>query len=153
MSKLVDKGFTISCGNNEDDDFFQKWVEYIKPKHGLTKTEQRVLAEILRHRYILSKSINDEALLEETFLNKIHRDAIRSSLKMSGPQFNGIMGKLRDLKILVQNKYTEMYKMNPNFIVTPNDSGSFKLLMVFNYDVNAFKEDKGETGSRVQSDS
>lgn len=147
MSKVIDKGFFVNCGDSEYDDFFEKWIEYTKPKHSLTRTEQRVLAGLLRHRYELLNETNSDKKADELFLKKEHRDYVRASLGMSGPQFNGIISKLKDLRILTQNKNTEQYKMDPNFIVTPDKSGSFKLLMVFKYSLDAPKKDKEKANS------
>lgn len=151
--KFIDKAFIIPCSSNDSKDFFGAWVEYLKPKHHLTETEQKVLAAILRHRDELSKSISDESILEEVCLNKVNRDRIKKTLGMSAPQFNGIMGKLREHKILSQSKITELYRINPNFIPKLDGSGDFKLMLIFKYSDGQVNQETGSGGIQSESDS
>lgn len=149
--KLIDKAFIIPCSSSDSKDFFGAYVEYLKPKHHLTETEQKVLAAILRHRHELSKSISDDILLEEVCLNKVNRERIKKTLGMSAPQFNGIMGKLRERKILSQSKITELYRINPNFIPKFDGSGDFKLMLIFKYGDGQTDQGTGSEGVQPEA--
>lgn len=143
----VNKILAIDC-NGEENDFFIKWMEYLAPKHHLTKTEQRYLAACLRQRYQLSKSITDEELLDETTLNDTYRAKIKQELGMSTQQIQNIIAKLKKLKILIPRNHPfserlSYYKISPSFIPDYDDSKEFLLLLVF-------KNGEGNTGASSQ---
>ena len=140
----VNKILAVDC-YGEEDDFFIKWMEYLAPKHHLTKTEQRYLAACLRQRYQLSKSITDEELLDETTLNDTYRAKIKQELGMSTQQIQNIIAKLKKLKILIPRNHPfserlSYYKISPSFIPDYDDSKEFLLLLVF-------KNGEGNTGA------
>ena len=143
----VNKILAVDC-NGEESDFFIKWMEYLAPKHHLTKTEQRYLAACLRQRYQLSKSITDEELLDETTLNDTYRAKIKQELGMSTQQIQNIIAKLKKLKILIPRNHPfserlSYYKISPSFIPDYDDSKEFLLLLVF-------KNGEGNTGASSQ---
>ena len=143
----VNKILAVDC-YGEENDFFIKWMEYLAPKHHLTKTEQRYLAACLRQRYQLSKSITDEELLDETTLNDTYRAKIKQELGMSTQQIQNIIAKLKKLKILIPRNHPfserlSYYKISPSFIPDYDDSKEFLLLLVF-------KNGEGNTGASSQ---
>ena len=135
------KVLTIPCTPSDEKDFFLRWVEYLRPRHGLTPTEQKVLAACLRHRYELSKSITDPVVLEETCLNEANREKLKQELGMSSPQLTGVLASLKNAKVIAPknklNGRAEYYKIAPSFIPDIDDSGEFKLLLVFKYKSDA----------------
>ena len=121
---------------NEYDDFFDKWIEYLTPKHHLTKAEQRLLASCLRTRHELSKVINDENVLDETCLNETYRLKIKKETGLSNQQFLNLIGRLKKLKILIPryapfSEKIAYYKISPSFIPPFVDGEEFKLLILF----------------------
>lgn len=135
MMKL-NKALQVEYNNSEENDFFSLWIEYLAPKHHLTKSEQKFLAACLKQRYILSKDITDETLLDETALNDAHRAKIRKDLNISAQQMQNVIAKLKKLHILVPRNFPfsdklSYYKISPSFIPNYNDGEDFKLLFIF----------------------
>jgi hypothetical protein len=78
--KQVNKVLLIPYSSSEDNDFFAKWVEFLKPIHHLTNKEQLVLAAILRYRNELSKDVSNEKILDELSLNMSARNKLKDIL-------------------------------------------------------------------------
>ena len=132
----LNKVLLVNCNPNGEDDFFSFWIEYLAPKHHLTKSEQKFLAACLRQRYQLSKGISDEILLDETALNETYRTKIRQELKISTQQMQNVIAKLKKLHILIPRNFPfsnklSYYKINPNFIPNYDENEDFKLLLLF----------------------
>lgn len=137
---------------NDREDFFDKWIEYLTPKHHLTKSEQNLLAACIRTRHELSKVISDENILDETCLNDTYRSKIKKELDLSNQQFLNLIGRLKKLKILIPryapfSEKVAYYKISPSFIPPYVDGEEFKLLLLF-------KDARGniQTGSERVSD-
>lgn len=121
---------------SEHEDFFDKWIEYLTPKHHLTKAEQKLLAACLRTRHELRKVIRDENVLDETCLNETYRSKIKQDLGLSNQQFLNLIGRLKKLKILIPryapfSEKVAYYKISPSFIPPYIDGEEFKLLLLF----------------------
>lgn len=119
-----------------ENDFFSAWVEYLGPKHHLTKSEQKFLAACLRQRYELSKGITDENVLDETALNEIYRTKIRKDLGISTQQMQNVIAKLKKLHILIPRNFPfsdklSYYKIAPSFIPNYDETKDFLLLLLF----------------------
>ena len=130
----INKILTVDC--NGENDFFSAWIEYLAPKHHLTKSEQKFLAACLRQRYELSKGINDENVLDETALNEIYRTKIRKELNISTQQMQNVITKLKKMHILIPRNFPfsdklSYYKIAPDFIPNYNENEPFLLLLVF----------------------
>ncbi len=130
----VHKILLVDC--NSDGDFFDKWIEYLRPRHHLTKSEQKFLAACLRTRHHLSKVISDENVLDETCLNENYREKIKVELGISNLQFLNLISQLKKLKILIPryqpfSEKVAYYKISPSFIPNYKDGEDFKILIVF----------------------
>ena len=130
----VQKILPVDCSGEKD--FFDLWIEYLAPKHHLTKSEQKFLAACLRQRYELSKGISDENVLDETALNEIYRTKIRKELNISTQQMQNVIAKLKKLHILIPRNFPfsdklSYYKIAPSFIPSYKEDESFLLLLVF----------------------
>ena len=113
---------------DKENNFFKYWFEFLKPFHGLTNREIEVVAAFTRQRYNLSKVIKDSTLLDKVVMGEDIRRQVKEECGLSVPYFQVIMGKLRDNKLIVDNK------LNPKYI--PNvieEDGNFKLLLLFNF--------------------
>ena len=142
----INKILTVNCGG--EDDFFSAWIEYLAPKHHLTKSEQKFLAACLRQRYELSKGITDENLLDETALNETYRTKIRNDLNISTQQMQNVITKLKKLHILIPRNFPfsdklSYYKIAPDFIPPYNETEDFLLLLLF-------KNGKADIGASSQ---
>jgi hypothetical protein len=135
--KLANKVLLIPYSpTSEDKDFFVRWVELLKPIHNLTKTEQSVLAAILRSRHQLSKNVTDTNLLDEMCLNYSNRARIKEFLNISSQQLNYILSKIKDKGILSPvlkiNGRIDYFKINPIFIPSLiEEDKQYKVLLVF----------------------
>lgn len=144
---IVNKTLTVDCSG--DKDFFDLWVEYLTPKHQLTKTEQKFLAACLRNRHELSKGITDTELLDATCMNEVYRAKIREEIGFSMQQAQNVISKLKKLKIFVARKYpftdkVQYYKIAPSLIPNYKDNKDFALVLLFsNGDKNTGSSSKG----------
>ena len=132
----LNKVLGVNYNTEEDNDFFSLWIEYLGPKHHLTKSEQKFLAACLRQRHELSKSITDENLLDETTLNETYRTKIRQDLDISAQQMQNVIIKLKKLHILIPRNFPfseklSYYKINPQFIPNFKEDEDFTLLLLF----------------------
>ena len=146
----INKILTVDCSGEKD--FFDLWIEYLAPKHRLTKSEQRFLAACLRQRYELSKGITDENVLDETALNEIYRTKIRKNLDISAQQMQNVIVKLKKLHILIPRNFPfsdklSYYKIAPSFIPPYKEDEDFLLLLLFKHG----KADTGTSSQGVQS--
>lgn len=106
--------------------FFRFWIEFLQPFHHLTGRECDVLTEILKERYTLSKKINDIDILNKVLMSDETKKKIREACDMSLPHFQVIMGKLKKVGIISDNK------VNPRFIPNVREGeNSFQLLLLF----------------------
>lgn len=142
----VQKILPVDC--SRDKDFFDLWIEYLAPKHHLTKSEQKFLSACLRQRHELSKGISDENVLDETALNEIYRTKIRKDLNISVQQMQNVITKLKKLHILIPRNFPfsdklSYYKIAPSFIPSYKDNEPFLLLLVF-------KNGETDTGASSQ---
>ena len=81
---------------------------------------------IQREQIIMLKKINDIDILDKVLMSDETKKKIREACDMSLPHFQVIMGKLKKVGIISDNK------VNPRFI--PNvreDENSFQLLLLF----------------------
>jgi hypothetical protein len=106
--------------------FFRFWFEFLKPFHKLTDREIDVITAFTYERYLLSKVVSDEDILDKVVMSEDSKKKIREEYKVTPAYFQVIMGKLRRNGLIVNNK------INPRFI--PNiteDNGPFKLMLLF----------------------
>lgn len=111
------------------DKFFRVWCEFLRPLHHLTDREMDVFAAILKKRYIMSKSISDEDLLDQVVLSKEIKIEYRNELNLSIQHFNCVMKRLKDSKVVDSNN-----RINKRIIPKLNEGVSgFELLLNFEF--------------------
>ena len=111
-----------SLSNN----FFRYWFMFLEPYHKLTDREIDVITSFVKHRYELSKVINDNDILDKVTMSEDTKRKVREECNITLPHFQVIMGKLRKNKVIIDGK------INPKFI--PNikeETGTFQLLFLF----------------------
>lgn len=111
------------------DKFFRYWFEFLKPFHRLTNREMDVMTAFVKKRFYLGKDINNNELLDKVLLSDEIKKEVREECGISVTHFQVIMGKIRDNRLIVDNKVNPRYI--PNIIV---EDGNFKLLLLFNFD-------------------
>lgn len=111
--------------------FFERWLEFLAPFHTLTNREREVAACFLKHRYILSKAITDNDVLDRVVMSEETKKKVREECNITTSYFQVIMGKFKQTKFIVDNK------INPKLIPKgiSKDDTSFQLLL--NFDLNA----------------
>ena len=111
-------------------EFFKKWLEFILPFHHMTPKEMDIVSAYLYKRYQLSAAIKDNDLLDRVTMGSDFRDEVRSLCDMSLNQFQVLLCKLRKRGIFVNDRIYP--KLIPN-LVSDNTTGSFKLLLLFDF--------------------
>lgn len=91
------------------DTVFKNWFIFLKPLHSLTEREIDVAASFMKQRYLLSKSITDEDLLDKIVMNEDTKRVVREDCQITLPHFQVIMGKLRKSGIIVDNVLSPRY--------------------------------------------
>ena len=119
-----------------DGSFFRYWLEFLAPFHTLTAREMDIAANFLKQRYVLSKAVKDDALLDKIVMSEEIKRKIKAECQVTNPHFQVIMGKLRKSKIIVDDK------LNPKFIPKNIEEGdkSFQLLLYFDLDEESIQE-------------
>lgn len=118
----------ISIPSSLDGSFFKFWFEFLKPFHNLTAREIDVIASLTKQRFILSKVVKDDNILDKVVFSDDIKAKVREECNMSLAHFQVILGRLRERKIITDDK------INPRFI--PNikeEDGNFRLLLLFDF--------------------
>lgn len=109
-----------------EDNFFELWFVFLKPFHNLTNKEIKLISELVKHRYHLSKVIKDPDILDQVTLGEETRRKVRESCGLTPAHFHLLFSSLKKNKMIVDNK------INPKFI--PNittENGYFQLTLLF----------------------
>lgn len=123
MKGKIDSVIKIPCTL---DSFFRYWFEFLKPLHNLTQREIDVASELVKHRYLLSKAITDEAILDKMSLSTDTRKQIMQECDLPPRYFNVVMSNLKKNKVIVDGR------INPKFIPRiVEDKDNFQLLLLF----------------------
>lgn len=108
--------------------FFKYWVEFLRPIHKIAPRDVEVMAMFLYKRYLLSKVITDESILDTTLFSKKVKKEIREELNIPPNYFTVIMKHLRDKKAIVGDK------INPKFVPRLDDKAEdYKLIVQFSF--------------------
>ena len=117
----------ITIPTSTEGKFFKYWFEFLRPFHKLTDREIDVIASFTKHRYNLSKVIQDQEILDKVTMGEDTKRKIREECNITQAHFQVIMTKLKKSKVI------ENGKINPRFIPRlDGDSKNFQLLLSFN---------------------
>lgn len=112
-----------------ENGFFKYWFEFLRPFHKLTDKEIEVMACLVKHRYLLSKSIISNELLDQISMNEDTKRKVREECGLSQTYFQILMSKLKKRNMIVNGI------INPKFIPRIEEgSDNFQLLLSFNLD-------------------
>lgn len=126
MNNKYDKAVRIPC--RLSDDFFKYWLLFIQPLHSLTPKIIDVAACLLKNRYLLSKSIIDDNILNKFLMGTEMKEKMLSELKIPVTSYNVALNKLKKAGFLVDGK------IEPKFIpVIKPDAKSFNFLLYFDF--------------------
>lgn len=110
-----------------DSDFFKDWCVFLRPFINLTPKEIEVMASFLKHRWELSKSISDPAILDTMVMSESTLKKVMEDCHITKQHFYVIMNTLRKKKIFNDGIINE--KLIPN--IREDNSGCFQLLILF----------------------
>lgn len=96
-----------------DGDFFRVWVDFLKPVHDLTKREMDVLALYLKERYLLTKKVKDEKMVDEILMNDDTRKKIREQCGIKPRHINVVLSAFRKKGVIKNNRF--FLKLIPSF--------------------------------------
>lgn len=107
--------------------FFKWWCIFLRPFINLTNREIDVIAEFLRQRFELSKSISDPAILDTMVMADETKRKVIEACNITQQHFYVVMSNLRKNKVITGNI------INPRLIpnVRKDDNGVFQLLILF----------------------
>lgn len=116
----------ITIPTSIEGSFFRFWFEFLKPFHKLTDKEMDVIASFVKHRYLLSKVVSDQEVLNRLTMSDDTKRKVREDCNISQAHFQVIMTKLKRSKVI------ENGRINPKFIPKlDKDSNNCQLLLSF----------------------
>jgi hypothetical protein len=127
VTNLIEIGTNSKLKMSPDGDFFRTWVDFLKPVHKLTDGEMNVLAEYLKYRYELSKSITDPEIVDNILMSGDTRKVIRTRCGIKTKHLNVIINKFRKNGVLLKNG-----KIYPKLIPSHSKEGA-GLMIYFNF--------------------
>lgn len=110
-----------------EGNFFKFWVEFLEPFHHMKSREKDVAAALLRERYLLSKVISDDAVLDKITLSLDTKKKIMKEYNLSSSNFHVVLTKLRKANFIKDNRINE--KFIPDGI--DEEDSSYRLLLNF----------------------
>lgn len=113
--------------------FFRYWLEFLAPFHKLTAREIDIAASYIKQRYLLSRAIKDEDLLDRVTMSEETKRIIMKECNITSSHLQVVMGKLKKAKILIDGR------INPKFIPKnlSDEDKSFQLLLYFDLDAES----------------
>lgn len=139
----LDKVIQIPC--KLSGNFFYTWLTFFTPLHKLTPSVVKIAAEILKHRYILSKSITDMNILDKYLMsNEEIRNDIIKSCEISLSNYHVGVGKLRTAGFFVGRN------VNPK-LVPPIKEGKPDVNLLFMFKLQDMEEN--QDGQDIQKGS
>lgn len=107
--------------------FFKWWCIFLRPFINLTNRETDVIAEFLKQRWELSKSISDPAILDTMLMSNDTKRKVIEACHISPQNFYVVMSNLRKSNVIVGDI------INPRLVpnIRQDDNGCFQLLILF----------------------
>jgi hypothetical protein len=112
--------------------FFKAWLEVLKPLHHLTDREMDLLAEFLKRRYLLQRTILDKDMVDMVLMSRNSKKAIRETCNVSTVYFQKMMVTFKARGIIIEDSNIRGGKINPRYIPTlKEDDKSIGILFIF----------------------
>lgn len=105
--------------------FFRYWFEFLRPIHNLTTKEIEVTSALLKRRFMLSRVVKDQDILDQVLFNDESKSIIKKECGISTTYYQVLIGALKRKKIIINNKF------NPKYIPNLINGDQFKLLLLF----------------------
>lgn len=124
MEKKANNVARVPC--SLDSKFFNYWFEFLKPFHKLAKREIDVIASLVKQRYILSKAIKDEDILDRVTMSESTKKKVMEECNITSKHLQVVLGKLKKNNVIVDGKINSKYIPN-----IKEENGFFQLLILF----------------------
>lgn len=126
-AKLSKPNNIVTVPTAEGVEFFKWWCVFLRPFINLTNREIDVVANFLKQRWELSKSISDPAILDTMVMSEITKNKVIEDCNITQQHFYVVMSNLRKNNVIVNNT------INPRLIpnIRKDDNGCFQLLILF----------------------
>jgi hypothetical protein len=127
VRKIPKPNNVVTVPTSLDTGFFKWWCVFLRPFVNLTNREIDVISCFLKHRWELSKSVSDPALLDVVTMSEEVKEKVRDECGINLQHFYVVMSNLRKNKVIVNNI------INPRLIpnIRKDDNGYFQLLILF----------------------
>lgn len=125
--KLPKPNNIITIPVEKEYDFFHWWCIFLRPIVNLTNREIDVVASFLRQRWELSKSISDQAILDEMVMSDATKRKVMDECGISLQHFYVVMSNLRKSKIIDKGKIHP--RLIPN--IRQDSDDYFQLMILF----------------------
>lgn len=111
--------FRIPCSSMEE--FYSLYIDFLTPIHKLTAKNKQILLAFLMLRYELSKSITNEALLDEVLMNEDSKAKIKEKCDLKGNYLQVAMFTLAQQNVLIKTLSNDSrkkykYRINPRIL-------------------------------------
>lgn len=110
-----------------DSDFFKAWCVFLNSFVKLTPREMDVMASFLKHRWELTKTTSDPAVVDAMLMGEAVRNKVMQDCNITKQHFYVVMNTLRKKKIFENDIINN--KLIPN--IREDGSGIFQLLILF----------------------
>jgi len=125
--------------------FFYNWLLFLRPMHGMTKSQMQVAAEFLRRRDELARKTNDEGIINGILLSNREYEKIEAKFGITRQYLRVVMTHLKKARFFTEGginlKYVPM--------IGEHDD-RFRLMFDFNIDNNEDGRD-GESGQAEEA--
>lgn len=108
--------------------FFTRFLEFTYPMHKLNGRQQKVLALLLYHHYLLKSQITNNKILWKQVFDYDTKVEIYTELGIQSGALENILSQLRKKNVVVDNVISPAY-------VPVLDKKSNKFSMVFNFNI------------------
>lgn len=119
----------ISIPTSLEGNFFRSWIEFLQPFHHMKSREMDVAAALLKERYLLSKVISDDEVLDKITLSLDTKKKVMAEYNLTSSNFHVVLTKLRKAHFIIDNRINE--KFIPNAI--KEGDNSYRLLFNFEF--------------------
>lgn len=119
----------ISIPTSLEGNFFRSWIEFLQPFHHMKSREMDVAAALLKERYLLSKVISDDEVLDKITLSLDTKKKVMAEYNLTSSNFHVVLTKLRKAHFIIDNRINE--KFIPNTI--KEGDNSYRLLFNFEF--------------------
>lgn len=119
----------VSVSTPLDVSFFEAWLDFISPLHGMTKSERSVVANYLNSYYKLSKAVLDDALIARILMSTESKQEIMEACGLKASNLQVILTKLKKRGIFTNGRIDP--RLIPDISPEVEESGEFRLMIRF----------------------